>query len=80
MHMSGMSMASIILNTNVGFTTLGKCKGHIARDIKFALKCRIDNKTFVRNLWNLVQITENYEVQHNLCLFSINEYYYEDFF
>ena len=70
MHMSGMSMASIILNTNVGFTTLGKCKGHIARDIKFTLKCRIDNKIFVRNLWNLVQITENYEVQHNLCFFN----------
>ena len=41
MHMSGMSMASTVFNTNVGFMTLGKCKGHIARDIKFTLKCRI---------------------------------------
>ena len=35
-------MASTVFNTNVGFMTLGKCKGHIARDIKSTLKCRIE--------------------------------------
>ena len=47
-------MASTIFNTNVGFMTLGKCKGHIARDRKFTLKCRIE---ILRNLFKYGIIT-----------------------